>query len=92
MFFNNLSDPHPLTLAVSERGPGLRLRGAILGAALGASIGVPAGLLQDKLVEMLPVDQQLQRRRRIQETETIIAGNGECMNEGKKALSYFQDA
>ena len=49
----------------------------MLGAALGASIGIPAGLLQDYLVTLLPPDHQKQRQLRMQQTESIIAGEGE---------------
>jgi hypothetical protein len=62
--------------AVSGKGVGSRGRGAVLGAALGASIGVPAGMLQDYLITMLPEDQQRQRQLRVQQTESIIAGEG----------------
>lgn len=58
-------------------GSGGRSRGAVLGAALGASIGIPAGLLQDYLVTMLPPDHQRQRQLKLQQTEDIIAGQGE---------------
>lgn len=59
------------------KGVGSRGRGAVLGASLGASIGVPAGMLQDYLITMLPEDQQRQRQMRVQQTESIIAGEGE---------------
>lgn len=62
--------------AAAGRGGG-RARGAVLGAALGASIGVPAGMLQDYLVTLLPPEQQQERRARLSQTETIIAGESE---------------
>ncbi len=61
---------------MSGKGVGSRARGAVLGAALGASIGVPAGMLQDYLITMLPEDQQRQRQLRVQQTESIILGEG----------------
>lgn len=61
----------------------------MLGAALGASIGVPAGMLQDYLITMLPEDQQRQRQLRVQQTESIIAGEGKKRLRGAFILSFF---
>jgi hypothetical protein len=48
----------------------------VLGAALGASLGIPFGLLQDKLLELMPEEQRGARLRRQQQTEAVIAGTG----------------
>ena len=52
------------------------LRSLVLGAALGASLGIPFGLLQDKLLELMPEEQRGARLRRQQQTEAVIAGTG----------------
>eukprot|EP00887_Chlorella_sp_A99_P003889 scaffold11.g3889.t1 len=56
-------------------GPALLLRSAVLGAALGAAAGVPVGLLQDKLVSLMPEKARQQRRQRHEQTEAIIRGD-----------------
>lgn len=52
-----------------------RARSVVLGAALGASVGLPAGLLHDKLVELMPEDARAARRARQAQTEAIIRGD-----------------
>jgi hypothetical protein len=75
---------------VSGKGVGSRGRGAVLGAALGASIGVPAGMLQDYLVTLLPEDQQRERQKRVQQTESIIAGEGKAINRQRRIFYFYR--
>ena len=71
------SCPLPPRHAVHGGSPAVRLRSCVLGAALGASVGVPAGLMHDKLVQLMPEDQRQQRQERLEQTEAIIRGDSE---------------
>lgn len=66
-------------------------RSIVLGGALGASLGIPFGLLQDKLVDMLPPEHQAARARRQQQMEAVIttgAVEPERVREAAAARGY----
>jgi hypothetical protein len=46
----------------------------ILGAALGGCIGIPAGLLQEKLLALLPVEHQQEHAQARVHISDIVAG------------------
>ncbi|KAL4437449.1 hypothetical protein ABPG75_004588 [Micractinium tetrahymenae] len=56
----------------SVKAPTPAARSIVLGAALGASLGIPFGLLQDKVVSLLPAEHQAARARRHQQMEELI--------------------
>ncbi|KAL4421905.1 hypothetical protein ABPG77_005189 [Micractinium sp. CCAP 211/92] len=66
-------------------------RSVVLGAALGASLGIPFGLLQDKVVTLLPAEHQAARARRHQQMEQLIeqgAVEPERVREAAAARGY----
>lgn len=63
-----------LLFAVGPTASKARVRSIVLGAALGGSIGVPAGFLQEKIVTMLPPEQQEARQIRTEKMEKLLRG------------------
>ena len=41
---------------------------------MGGCLGLPLGILQEKVLDLLPEEQKLEREKRISHTEQIIAG------------------
>ncbi|PRW60374.1 hypothetical protein C2E21_1325 [Chlorella sorokiniana] len=64
-------------------------RSIVLGAALGASMGIPIGLLQEKIYDLLPEDQRVQRQRRVEHTEAVIAGTVESEHQAAAASRQY---
>jgi hypothetical protein len=74
----NLKSSRLLFPSAVGRGKGATgmLRSVVLGAALGGSVGAPAGLLQEKAIQMMPEEVQQKRQGARRDTDAILAGNG----------------